>query len=246
MLGMKTVKRVTKRQRGMQVAPSNRLFVSNLAWFVAILLFLLPIVSAQSLNVATRLSPWPPLGWPAGAKGEVRLVAPAAADPKAGDIGVHFEIGPAGEVTYRLPDQLPSQAEQFYKPLDISDLIFCDEAYPTVSPPDVEVVVLQLGLFADGELWGLIEMSDMQQPGLFTVTVEQLAGLYYARAPVRIGGSGVCTEQDFASITYDLNLQAGRNLVVARAEGSLDGTDMTLTTSETLELPGAPVGYQGD
>ena len=205
--------------------------------------FLISLTPAQSLDTATRLSPWPPLGWPAGAKGEVRLVAPAAPDPVSGDIGVHFEVGPAGEVTYRLPDELPRQAEQFYEPLDISDLVFCDEAYPTVSPPDVEVVVLQFALFADGELWGLIEMSDMQQPGLFTVTVEQLAGLYYARAPVRIGGSGICTEQDFAEISYDLNLEAGRNLVVARAEGTLAGTNMTLTTSETLELPGTPVGY---
>ena len=62
-------------------------------------------------------------------------MAIAAPDPVEAAIGVAFEIGELGEVTYRLPDELPRQAQRFYAPLDISELVFCEDAYPTVSHP---------------------------------------------------------------------------------------------------------------
>ena len=46
----------------------------RLVSLVILVLFLLPSGAlAQDLSFATRLAPWPPEGWPEGARGEVRL-----------------------------------------------------------------------------------------------------------------------------------------------------------------------------
>ena len=61
--------------------------------YLLIIFSLLQSVSAQSLDVATRLIPWPPPGWPEGAQGEVKLVTQAEGEK---DIGIAFPIGEAG------------------------------------------------------------------------------------------------------------------------------------------------------
>ena len=206
---------------------------------------LLWLAWSQSLDVATRLSPWPPPGWPEGAQGEVRLVAQAEGENN--DIGIAFPIGEAGEVTYRFPETLPRRANSFYAPIDLAEFTICPEASPTLSPPDVEVATLVFEIYADGEVWGAIDMS-LDQQEMFSYSGETFAAIFYARAPLRLGGGGVCpgvTDIDVPSeVVYDMNLQEGPNVAVMAYEASLSGsTAMTLTTRDTLELPGTPVKY---
>ena len=199
----------------------------------------------QSLDITTRLSPWPPPGWPEGAQGEVRLVAQAEGENN--DIGIVFPIGEAGEVTYRFPETLPRRANSFYAPFDLAEFTVCPEASPTLSPPDVEVATLVFELYADGEVWGTVDMT-LDQEGLFSYSGEMLLAIFYARAPVRLGGGGVCPGVEVtdtpSEVVYDLNLQEGPNVAVMAYEASLSDTmSMMLTTRESLELPGTPVRY---
>ena len=205
-------------------------------WSCVAVSALLSLTTAQSLDVATRLTPWPPEGWPEGAQGEVKLVT----DKTDEDVGLTFPVGENGEVTYRLPETLPRRANKFFAPLELSDLTMCDEVSPTLTPADADVLLLTFRLYADGEPWGWVEIAGGSQD-LLEFSGENIGGVYYAKAPLRVGGSGNCLA-DPMEVVYDLNLQTGRNLLYMSYTISPEGTAMTMTTSETIELPSSPVG----
>ena len=205
-----------------------------------VILVVCSITHAQPLETATLITPWPPEGWPEGAKGEVRLVV---IDVDDGDLGISFPIGENGEITYRLPEDLPRQANKFYEPLSASDLMLCEGVSPIISPPDVGVIILEFRLYAKGEAWGVLEMSSMVQPDLFTIEAAFMPGVFYAREAFQVGGSGLCLEEDPTELIFDLDFQAGRNLMVVEIEGSLMGAVTTFTTREVLDLPGTPLKY---
>ena len=106
---------------------------------------------AQDLAFTTRLSPWPPEGWPEGAQGEVRL---GTATPELRLVTfLSFPVSETGEVTYRLPETLPEGAEALYRPASVDLFAYCPGVNPVISPPEAEVVYLNFFLFVDGEPW---------------------------------------------------------------------------------------------
>ena len=75
-----------------------------------------------------------------------------------------------------------------------------------------------------------------------------LLAIFYARAPLRLGGGGFCPGPEAtdvpSEVVYDLNLKEGPNVAVMAYEASLsDATTIMLITHESLELPGTPVRY---
>ena len=238
-------------QRGMKAVPiredGGQTFRSRSILILAFCLcnvFLAAL--GQPLDVATRLTPWPPEGWPEGAQGEVRLSA-RGDDGESLETGIVFPIDEAGEVTYRIPESLPRRANSLFGPVELEEFSLCPEVSPTLSPPDAEMVFLGFEIYADGELWGVVDMS-AQREETSGYSGESLVALIYARAPLRIGGGGVCPPTDTASgfteITYDLTLQEGPNVAVIAFEAEPpDTARMTLTTRESLELSGTPVRY---
>lgn len=229
----------------MKDAKSRR--ISSLHLICLLTIFaLLQSVSAQSLDIATRLTPWPPPGWPEGAQGEVRLVAQGDGGQSEAT-GIVFPIGEAGEVTYRFPEALPRRADRFYRPVDMEEYAVCPEVSPTLSPPDGEVALIGFEVYANGEAWGVVEMT-LEQEELFSISGESVLAVLYARAPIRIGGGGICPAADAlgdaSEVVYDLSLEEGPNVAVMAYEASFSGIiSMTLTTRESLELPGTPVRY---
>ena len=97
---------------------------SPLHFVLPLLLFLFSSSAlSQDLAFTTRLSPWPPEGWPEGAQGEVRL---GAATPELRLVTfLSFPVSETGEVTYRLPEALPEGAEALYRPASVDLFAYC-------------------------------------------------------------------------------------------------------------------------
>ena len=213
-------------------------------YFILFLFLLSPLASAQ-LELTTRLTPWPPEGWPAGAEGEVHAVA--VADVTVEDYSEEnlttvftFPVSETGEVTYRLPEELPRRARRFYQEASLDDFQLCPEVAPALSPPGARMVLLELALYADGQFWGIVDLT-AEQGGLFDYELRTLLGLLYAPEPFRVAGSGFCAGEG-SQVTTDLDLQAGLNLLEVSGSASLAGGEMLLTTTETLDLPQTPIG----
>ena len=209
-----------------------------------ILLSLCASASAQ-LELTTRLTPWPPEGWPSGAEGEVHAVA--VADVTAEDYSEEnlttvfsFPVSETGEVTYRLPKELPRNARRFYQEASLDDFQRCPEVAPSLSPPGARMVLLKLALYADGQFWGVVNLT-AEQGGLFDYELRTLLGLLYAPEPFRVTGSGFCAGEG-SQVMTELDLQAGLNLLEVSGAASLVGGEMLLTTTGTLDLPQTPIG----
>ncbi len=193
---------------------------------------------AQDLAFATRLSPWPPEGWPEGAQGEVRLGAPTPENRLVTFLS--FPVSDTGEVTYRLPETLPEGAEALYRPASVTLFAYCPGVNPVVAPPEAELVLLNFFLFADGEPWGSLDIgssvrtSDSLRQRLFWA-------LLYAGAPFAVAGSGQCENSVGAQVETALALEAGLNLVEVDAVTTLAGTSVVLTTVDVLDLPQTPL-----
>ena len=103
------------------------------------------------------------------------------------------------------------------------------------------MALLNLYLYADGELWGVLDLS-AEGGDLFSLNLRSFLGFVYAREPFRVTGGGYCPV-DEQQVEIALDLQAGLNLLELSASGSLMGGVTTrLTTTETLDLPQTPIG----
>ena len=207
-------------------------------------LFSLCASASAQLELTTRLTPWSPQGWPEGTQGEVHVVTvenAAAEDAEDLQTIFSFPVSETGEVTYRFPEELPRNARRFYYPVSLNAFQLCPEVSPTLSPPEAEMALLYLYLYADGELWGVLDLS-AEGGDLFSLDLRSFLGFVYAREPFRVTGSGYCPI-DERQVEIALDLQAGLNLLEISASGSLMGGITTrLTTTETLDLPQTPIG----
>ena len=209
------------------------------------LMLLTSSYAAAQLDLTTRLTPWPPEGWPEGARGEVRAVTVENLtvedfDPEDLQSVFSFPVSETGEVTYRFPEELPRNARRSYQEAALDDFQLCPEVAPALSPPGVQLVLLNFALYADGELWGLLDLST-QSGDLFSFELRSFAGLLYAREPFRVGGSGFCPGEG-VDVQTDLDLEAGLNLLEVSGSANLGGGALLLTTAEALDLPQTPIG----
>ena len=122
---------------------------ATLCFFV---LSLCASASAQ-LELTTRLTPWPPAGWPEGVQGEVRAVTVEDItleefEPADLQSVFSFPVSETGEVTYRLPEALPRRARRFYQEVSLDDLQLCPEVAPSLSPPGAQMVLLNFALYS--------------------------------------------------------------------------------------------------
>lgn len=207
----------------------------------------LPIALAQ-LDLTTRLTPWPPAGWPQGAQGEVHAVT--VEDVTAEDFSEEdlttvftFPVSETGEVTYSFPEELPRGAGRFYQDASLDDFQLCPEVAPSLSPPGAQLVLLKLALYADGEFWGVVDLTS-EQGGLFSYELRTLLGVLYAREPFQVVGGGFCPSEG-TQVTTALDLQAGLNLLEVSGSADITGGELLLKTTETLDLPQTPVGMSG-
>ena len=233
-------RRCTPTCIGSATSPPNKIRAFLLFVF---LLTLLPLAAAQ-LDLSTRLTPWPPAGWPQGAQGEVHAITVEDVTPE--DAGAEdlqsvfsFPVSETGEVTYNFPAELPRRARGYYQDASLDDFQLCSEVAPSLSPPDVQMVLLNLALYADGEPWGVLDLS-VESGSLLSVELRSFAGLLYAREPFLVAGSGYCPSEGL-EVGITLDLQAGLNLLEVSGTGSLAGGELRMTTTETLDLPQTPV-----
>ena len=109
-----------------------------------------------------------------------------------------------------------------------------------LSPPDVEIVYINFVIYADGELWGVPDISATTETFL-SMEVRTFAGLFYAREPLRV--SSRCEGE--AALDTALMLEEGPNLLEISGVATLSGLgDVTLQTTDTLDLPQTPVATE--
>ena len=238
--------RVSLRGRGWAREAAFRTSFSGCAAFPARLVAVLPLLLflffscalAQDLAFTTRLSPWPPEGWPEGAQGEVRLGA-VTPEPRLVTF-LSFPVSETGEVTYRLPETLPEGAEALYMPAYVDLFVYCSGVNPVVSPPEAELVYLNFFLFADGEPWGSLDVGSTVETSA-SLRLRVFWGLLYAKEPFAVAGSGQCESGVGAQVETELAFKAGLNLVELGAVTTLEETNVTLRTVPLLDLPQTPV-----
>ena len=210
---------------------------------LALVLFILLLSTpahAQAIEAATLLSPWPPPGWPAEAQGEVRLVS---GDDPSNLISVFtFPVEDDGSITYSLPATLPGTVpDEVFTPFRPADLAFCQGLAPVVSPSGVGVAELTFLVYADGEPWGTVEMDEQIQTGVFEAELRMIAGVLYARQPVRVTGGGTCP--DGTNVRFDLVLDEGSKLLQARGGGNLTSVYAVVETVSSFDLSQRPVMF---
>ena len=195
---------------------------------------------AQAIEAATLLSPWPPPGWPAEAQGEVRLVS---GDDPSNLISVFtFPVEDDGSITYSLPATLPDTLpDEVFTPFRPADLAFCQGLAPVVSPSGVRVAELTFLVYADGEPWGTVEMDEQIQTGVFEAELRMVAGVLYARQPVKVTGGGTCP--DGTNVRFDLVLDEGPKLLQARGGGNLTSVYVVIETVPNFDLSQRPVAF---
>ena len=217
-----------------------RLPLLTLFAFILLTPFLSTPAHAQAIEAATLLSPWPPPGWPVGAAGEVRLVS---IDDSENLFSVaSFPVEDDGSVTYSLPAKLPGTVpDDIFTPFTPAYLAFCQGLAPVVSPSGVGVAELALLVYADGELWGTVEMEEEVQTGVFTLEGRTIAAVLYARQPVTVTGGGTCP--DGSVVKFDLVLDEGPKLLQYRGGGNLTSVHMVLETVSSFDLSQRPVMF---
>ena len=225
--------RVSLRGRG---SAREAAFPARLAVLPLLLFFSCTL--AQDLAFTTRLSPWPPEGWPEGAQGEVHLGA-ATPEPRLVTF-LSFPVSETGEVTYRLPETLPEGAEALYVPAYVDLFVYCSGVNPVISPPEAELVYLNFFLFADDEPWGSLDVGSTIETSA-SLRLRVFWGLLYAKAPFAVAGSGQCENEGSAQVETALALEAGLNLVELGAVTTLEASNVTLTTVPMLDLPQTPM-----
>ena len=208
--------------------------------FILLTPFLSTPAHAQAIEAATLLSPWPPPGWPAGTKGEVRLVS--GNDPSNLISVFTFPIEDDGSVTYSLPAKLPDTLpDDIFTPLTPAYLAFCQGLAPVVSPSGVGVAELAFVVYADGEPWGTVEMDEEVQTGVFTLEGRMIAAVLYARQPVKVTGGGTCP--DGSVVKFDMVLDEGPKLLQTRGGGNLTSVSAVLETVSSFDLSQRPLRF---
>ena len=206
--------------------------------FILLTPFLSTPGHAQAIEAATLLSPWPPPGWPAEAAGEVRLVSSDAPEVTL----VSFPIGENGVVVYTFPDKVPaSLPDEVFIPLEPATLDFCQGVAPIISPNGVGVATFDFVVYADGEPWGMVEMLEQVQTGVFEGELRSLSNVVYARQPVTLTGGGTCP--DGANLKFDMALDESPKLLSFRVRGTLSGTFAVMETVSRLDLSQRPVRF---
>ena len=137
-----------------------------------------------------------------------------------------FPISDTGEVTYLFPTELPDEAKSLYEPASLDTFTFCPGVDPILSPPGVPVLFMAFLLYADGELWGQIDMTELTA-NLFSTEGRRLIALVYADAPLTVSGAGACPDGGM-TIEMRVSLGAGPNLLEARSVADLGGANLTV------------------
>ncbi len=193
---------------------------------------------AQTLDVATQLFPWPPAGWPTTAdgqpvEGEVRLDV-LDDNLNAGATLASFPIGAVGEVVYRLPLDASGMPRDLFDLVTVADFGVCPGVSPLLSPPEGQVAMAALQIYADGTLWGVVDMVSSQEEGLLSSSIAGILGIMYARDAISIGGSGVCSDRPL-EFSFELTLEPGLNIIRVEGVTDLNGTSIRFSRAETLE-----------
>ena len=209
------------------------------ASMLALLVAALLTPARAQIEAATLLSPWPPPGWPEGARGEVRLVGGDEDEPTS---VFAFPVGDDGSVTYSLPETLPADvAEATSETLTPADLAQVRAgASAVISPPGAAASLLAFVVYADGEPWGVVEMSEEVQTGLFSYEAIYVGGLVYASQPVSVTGGGTC---EGVSMRFDLTLGDGPKLLQVNVEANAASSFASIETTDRFELRQRPVAF---